>query len=145
FTKLREEQPRAVVTTPKSDLEGIEFTKDAGADVSFNVDLPLIAQDVDDVRVALPGGGAAWIDADDVDVYDVGERPERPSGKDLVKTAPHFDGLRYLWAGARAHGSRSSAYTSRISRAPGSDRPRDWGDPAMSGKAVSSSDLTAGE
>src|SRR5699024_2267449 len=36
FTKLREEQPRAVVTTPKSDLEGIEFTKDADADVSFH-------------------------------------------------------------------------------------------------------------
>src|SRR5699024_8140280 len=81
------------------------------ADVSFNVDLPLIAQDVDDVRVALPGGGAAWIDADDVDVYDVGEKPEKPSGKDLVKTAKQFDGLRYLWAGVSAYGFDCSGFT----------------------------------
>ncbi|WP_181272748.1 C40 family peptidase [Brevibacterium oceani] len=145
FTKLRDEQPRAVVTKPKSELEGIEFTKDTGADVSFNVDLPLIAQDVDDVRVALPGGGAAWIDADDVDVYDVGEKPAKPSGKDLVKTAKQFDGLRYLWAGVSAYGFDCSGFTYSIYRAHGIDLPRDSGEQAKVGKAVSSKSLKAGD
>ncbi len=58
FGKLKKDQPRAVVTAEKAKFEGIEFTKDVGADPSFNVELPLIAQDVEDVRVALPGGGA---------------------------------------------------------------------------------------
>ena len=145
FGNLREDQPRAVVTKPKSELEGIEFTKDTGADVSFNVDLPLIAQDVDDVRVALPGGGAAWIDIDDVDVFDVGDKPEKPSGKDLVKTAKQFDGLRYLWAGVAAYGFDCSGFTYSIFKAHGIDLPRDSGEQAKAGKAVSSSNLKPGD
>ena len=145
FGQLKEDQPRAVVTKKKSTLEGIEFTKDTGADVSFNVDLPLIAQDVDDVRVALPGGGAAWIDADDVNVYDVDESPKKPSGKDLVKTAKQFDGLRYLWAGVSAYGFDCSGFTYSVYRAHGIDIPRDSGEQAKVGKAVSSSDLKEGD
>lgn len=145
FGQLRDEQPRAVVTKAKSELEGVEFTKDTGADVSFNVDLPLIAQDVDDVRVALPGGGAAWIDVDDVDVYDLGEKPKTPSGSDLVTTAKQFDGLRYLWAGVSAYGFDCSGFTYSIYRAHGIDIPRDSGDQAKTGKAVSSKNLERGD
>ncbi|MCI4012794.1 C40 family peptidase [Brevibacterium sp. ZH18] len=145
FGQLKDDQPRAVVTAKKADLEGIEFTKDTGADPSFNVELPLIAQDVDDVRVALPGGGAAWMDIDDVAVYDNGEKAEKPSGDDLVKTAKQFDGLRYLWAGVSAYGFDCSGFTYSIYRAHGIDIPRDSGEQAKAGKKVSSDDLKPGD
>lgn len=145
FGKLKKDQPRAVVTAEKAKFEGIEFTKDVGADPSFNVELPLIAQDVEDVRVALPGGGAAWIDVDDVNVFDIGEKPKKPSGDDLVKTAKQFDGLRYLWAGVSAYGFDCSGFTYSVYRAHGIDIPRDSGDQAKVGKKVSSKDLKAGD
>ncbi|SDS67362.1 NlpC/P60 family protein [Brevibacterium sandarakinum] len=145
FGQLKDDQPRAVVTKKKSELEGIEFTKDTGADVSFNVALPLIAQDVDDVRVALPGGGAAWIDFDDVAVYESDGKPDKPSGADLVKTAKQFDGLRYLWAGVSSYGFDCSGFTYSIYRAHGIDIPRDSGEQATAGKKVSEGDLKAGD
>ncbi|WP_346036485.1 C40 family peptidase [Brevibacterium picturae] len=145
FGQLKDDQPRAVVTEKKSELEGIEFTKDTGADVSFNVALPLIAQDVDDVRVALPGGGAAWIDFDDVAVYESDGKPDKPSGADLVKTAKQFDGLRYLWAGVSSYGFDCSGFTYSIYRAHGIDIPRDSGEQATAGKKVSEGDLKAGD
>ena len=145
FGQLGDEQPRAVVTKKKSKLEGIEFTKDTGADPSFNVELPLIAQDVEDVRVALPGGGAAWIDIDDVSVYDTDGKPEKPSGADLVKTAKQFDGLRYLWAGVSSYGFDCSGFTYSIHRAHGIDIPRDSGEQATTGKKVSANNLKAGD
>ncbi|WP_453985486.1 C40 family peptidase [Brevibacterium casei] len=145
FGKLKKDQPRAVVKAKKTELEGVEFTKDTGADPSFNVELPLIAQDVEDVRVALPGGGAAWIDVKDVNVFDIGEKPKKPSGDDLVKTAKQFDGLRYLWAGVSAYGFDCSGFTYSIYRAHGIDIPRDSGDQAKAGKKVSSKNLKPGD
>ncbi|GAA1616370.1 C40 family peptidase [Brevibacterium sanguinis] len=145
FGSLKKDQPRAVVTAKTAELEGIEFTKDTGADPSFNVELPLIAQDVEDVRVALPGGGAAWIDVNDVAVYEAGDKPAKPSGDDLVETAKQFDGLRYLWAGVSAYGFDCSGFTYSIYRAHGIDIPRDSGDQAKAGKEVSSKDLKAGD
>ncbi|MDN5634392.1 MAG: C40 family peptidase, partial [Brevibacterium sp.] len=120
-------------------------TKDSGADVSFTVAHPLIAQDIDDVRVALPGGGAAWIDFDDVAVYETDGKPDEPSGADLVKTAKQFDGLRYLWAGVSSYGFDCSGFTYSIYRAHGIDIPRDSGEQATVGKKVSEGDLKAGD
>ncbi len=145
FAKLQDEQPRAVVTEPKSELEGVEFTKDTEAGLSFNAELPVIGQDVEDVRVALPGGGAAWVDADHVAVYDVDQEPEKPKGEDLVKTAKQFEGLRYLWAGVSAYGFDCSGFTYSVFRAHGIDLPRDSGDQATVGKKVSKKDLEPGD
>ncbi len=145
FGQLQDEQPRAVVTEPKSELEGVEFTKDAGAELTFNVELPVIAQDVEDVRVALPGGGAAWVDAEHIDVYDIDQDPAKPKGEDLVRTAEQFEGLRYLWAGVSPYGFDCSGFTYSIYRAHGIDIPRDSGDQAKVGTKVSQKDLEPGD
>lgn len=145
FGTLKKEQPRAILTKKKESLHGIEFTKDHGASLSFNVDLPVIAQDVDDVRVALPGGGAAWVDADSVAVFDIDQKQALPSGAELVKTAKQFTGLRYLWAGVSAYGFDCSGFTYSMYRAHGIDIPRDSGDQAKFGTKVSSKHLKKGD
>lgn len=150
FVELRDDQPTAVVTTRFAELEHLQFAElpgDEVPDATINVELPLIAQDVEDVRVALPGGGAAWIDYADVRVedpdHDITAADPKPA--DLVKTAEEFDGLRYLWGGTSSYGFDCSGFTYTVFRAHDIDLARDAGDQQKQGKAVKRSDLSKGD
>jgi len=150
FEDLRDENPTAVVTSRTAKLEHLQFAELPGnktPQATINVELPLIAQDVEDVRVALPGGGAAWIDYDDVRVEDTehGFLVEKPSRSDIVATARQFDGLRYLWGGVSPYGFDCSGFTYTVFRAHGINLARDAGDQQKQGKAVSRSSLKKGD
>lgn len=150
FEDFLEEQPTAVVTAKKAELEHIQFATLPGDEVpeaTLNVALPLIAQDVDDVRVALPGGGAAWIDVDDVRIEDPehGFTVDKSTGKDIEATARQFDGLRYLWGGVSPYGFDCSGFTHTVFRAHGIDLARDAGDQQKQGKEVKKSSLKKGD
>ena len=150
FVELRDDQPTAVVTARTADLEDVQYAKlpgDETPEPTINVELPLLSQDVEDVRVALPGGGAAWIDYGDVRVVDPDNDftvPE-PTRSDLVETAEQFEGLRYLWGGVSPYGFDCSGFTYTVFRAHGIDIPRDAGDQQKQGKAVERSNHRKGD
>lgn len=150
FTEFLDDHPTAVVTAKTAKLEHVQYAELPGDETpraTINVALPLIAQDVDDVRVALPGGGAAWIDYDDVRIEDSehGFTVDKPSRSDIVKTARQFEDLRYLWGGVSPYGFDCSGFTYTVYRAHGVDLARDAGDQQKQGKAVSSSGLKYGD
>jgi cell wall-associated NlpC family hydrolase len=149
FAELRDEQPTAVVTAKFAELSDIDYAEFDGEapEAPINAELPLIAQDEDDVRVALPGGGAAWLPVGSVRVDDPehGFELDDPTGGDLVETARQFEGVDYLWGGVSPMGFDCSGFTYTVFRAHGIELPRDAGDQQNTGTTVSSSKLRAGD
>jgi hypothetical protein len=106
----------AVVTDTKTWLSATPNGTKPQQEISFNTQLPVLAQTPDGVRVALPDGSAAWLGREAVDIYAPGEKPATPTGEDLVATGKRFLGLRYLWAGVSAYGLLGS-HRHRLPRA----------------------------
>ncbi|MDN6303268.1 MAG: C40 family peptidase [Brachybacterium sp.] len=101
----------ATVTAVTSVLSGTPSGNHPGIPVSFDTILPVLGRTAKAVKVAIPGGRAAYLPADDVAVRAPGERPPRPTAEDIVATGERFLGLRYLWAGVSAYGFDCSGYT----------------------------------
>src|SRR5699024_11904106 len=110
FDELAETKDRAVVTDRKVHL-GKRPGDDSGMEVSFNTELPVVAEARGGTRVALPDGSRAWLDDDAIDTYAPGEEPEAAEGEDPVETGKKFLGLRCLWAGDSAWGFDCSGVT----------------------------------
>ncbi len=143
FERAVEHRDRAVVTDRKVRLQRPGGR--TGPEVSFNTELPVLAEGRDRAKVALPDGSRAWLDEDAIEVYAPGEGPATPTGEDLVETGRKFLGLRYLWAGVSAWGFDCSGFTYSIHRAHGIDIPRDADAQAEVGKDVAVADLQAGD
>ncbi len=144
FGRFTESRDRAVVTDPKTTVTDWPGAG-SGMEVSFNTELPVLAETRQGTKVALPDGSTGWLEDDAVDVYAPGEGPKAPEGEDLVETGKQFLGLRYLWAGVSAWGFDCSGFTYTIHRAHGVDIPRDAGDQAAVGEDVAVEDLQKGD
>lgn len=127
FAQQVKTEDRAVVTAKKAWLTKTASGKHHVVRVGFNTGLPVLEADSSAVRVATPDGKKAWVDADAVTVYAQGEKPAKPTGAALVRTAKKFLGLRYLWAGVSPWGFDCSGFTYSIYRSHGIAIPRDAG------------------
>jgi gamma-D-glutamyl-L-lysine dipeptidyl-peptidase len=145
FAEQAAELEYAQVTAERTWLTGTPDGKHPQLEVSFNTQLPVLAQTPAAVRVALPDGGAAWLDQDAVDVYAAGAQPAVPTGEDVVATGKRFLGLRYLWAGVSAFGFDCSGFTYSVYRAHGIAIPRDSGPQSAFGTDVAVADLQPGD
>ena len=120
--------PTATVTALTSTLTGTPSGNHPGIDVSFDTILPVLGRTAQAVRVAVPGGGRAYLPAPDVVVREHGEQPPLPTVEDIVATGERFLGLRYLWAGVSAYGFDCSGYTYTLFHHHGIAIDRDAGD-----------------
>ncbi|MDN5901513.1 MAG: C40 family peptidase [Brachybacterium sp.] len=111
FARHAATAPTATVTASTSALCGTPSGSHPGIPISFDTILPVLGRTAQAVKVAIPGGRAAYLPTDDVVVRAHGERPPRPTAEDIVATGERFLGLRYLWAGVSAYGFDCSGYT----------------------------------
>lgn len=98
-----------------------------GLPVSFDTVLPVLGKTGTSVRVAVPGGGVAYVSARDVVVRRPGQEAPMPTVEDVIATGRRFLGLRYLWAGVSAWGFDCSGFTYTIFHHHGITLPRDSG------------------
>lgn len=127
FAQLTRTMSTAVVTARRARLYGTPLGGWHGLPVSFDTELPVLGASHGIVRVAIPGGGAAYVRRRDVALRAPGERPAAPSVEDVIRTGLRFLGLRYLWAGVSAWGFDCSGFTSTIFHHHGITLPRDSG------------------
>lgn len=120
--------PTATVTALTSTLTGTPWGRHPDIDVSFDTILPVLGHAGPAVRVAVPGGGHAFLPAEDVVVREHEEQPPLPTVEDIVATGERFLGLRYLWAGVSAYGYDCSGYTYTLFHHHGISIDRDAGD-----------------
>lgn len=145
FGRRLEQRRRAVVTDRTTWLSKDAAGRNPSTEISMNTSLPVLGSRPGRVRVALPDGGRAWVDAHDVTIRRPGELPPAPSGQDIVDTGSRFLGLRYLWAGASAFGFDCSGFTHTVFAAHGITIPRDSGPQSRSGVAVERANLRPGD
>ncbi len=93
--------PLAIVTKPAAWLFGRTTTGSPGPRLlrlSFNTRLPVLGQRGRFIVVQTPTGASALIPSSAVAVRTQATAPP-PSGRELVRAAEQFLGVRYLWAG----------------------------------------------
>ncbi len=114
-------------------------------EISLDTTLPVLGSRPGLVRVGLPDGSRAWVDAHDVAIRGADERPPAPTGQDIVDTGSRFLGLRYLWAGVSAFGFDCSGFTHTVFAAHGITIPRDSGPQSRGGEPVDRDHLRPGD
>lgn len=77
------------------------------------------------LRVRLPDGDSAYVQAGDVKITDATASRPRGTGSDLVATARRFSGVPYLWGGMSARGVDCSGFVGQVYWANGVTLPRD--------------------
>jgi hypothetical protein len=110
--------------------------------LSFGTRLSVVDADDERVTVTLPGLGTATVAASDVAPYEA-ERPV--GGPELVGSAGHFLGLRYLWGGTCAWGLDCSGLVHVLHRAFGHRVPRDAFDQHAAAAPVPTSEARPGD
>lgn len=156
FDGFREELPTAVVSAEHAEVADPAFLPDGSqpAEALYGAELPILDQDAESVRVALPGGGVGWLPASDIVIAgwhgEVDGKPAETAapaatGENAVAQAKRFLDTPYLWGGTTPYGFDCSGFTYAVYRSLGVDLPRDSGDQAGHGKAVKSSKLEPGD
>lgn len=111
--------------------------------------LELLGIEEEFVRVRLPNGAQAWVNARDVEIRPAGEQelPIGPIGQDLVRTAKRFLGVPYLWGGTSPFGIDCSGFVQLVYRLNGIKLLRDAHMQAEDPRAipVEKSDLQPGD
>jgi gamma-D-glutamyl-L-lysine dipeptidyl-peptidase len=136
--------PKAVVKTKTAGLHYLNNRSKKYMEVSYNTSMPVLKTEKDWILVQTPLQ-PKWMKNADVEIYEPGEKPAKPAGKDLVSSAKSFLGLPYLWAGTSAYGFDCSGLTYSIYKQHGILLPRDASEQFKQGTFVLKSKLQPGD
>jgi gamma-D-glutamyl-L-lysine dipeptidyl-peptidase len=134
------QQRMAVVVRPAALLRGTL----ARLEVSYGTRLPVIGTAGSDVVVATPDGRAARLARGAVSTFSPRDATNA-SGRDIVRAARMFQGVRYLWGGTSAFGFDCSGLIELAFRTAGLVIPRDADAQARGGHAVSRQAIRPGD
>jgi cell wall-associated NlpC family hydrolase len=98
--------------------------------------LPLIDRRPGWLGVALPAGGAGWLEEHRGQVHGPEGFAPRADPGELLETARRFLGVPYLWGGCSPFGLDCSGFVQLVYRLHGARLPRDAGDQAREGEVV---------
>lgn len=124
----------AVVAVESAPIAG-ESTAETARIASYATILPVVEEEPERLRVALPGGRTGFLDRSACVLWGTGRT--RPIGQEaILATARRFLGLSYLWAGMCAYGLDCSGLVHITFRALGMIVPRDGHDQAAAAKDI---------
>jgi cell wall-associated NlpC family hydrolase len=119
----------AVVCAPRAPLFAASWGDAVRGQVYATTRLPLLAQESSpaQLRVALPGGGDAWIAGVDAEARPAFCPFQGGGPQAAVAHARRYLGAPYLWGGVTVDGADCSGFVQVCWRAAGCDIPRDAG------------------
>lgn len=132
----------AVITNKQAGLfsEGNDLLQE----LSYMTILPLISEEQDRIKVGIPGS-SAYLQKQDVSIYESVQRRHFGNGASIVKAGEQFIGLPYLWGGMSSYGYDCSGFAYAACRANGYDIPRDASDQAQAGINVELDQIQPGD
>jgi cell wall-associated NlpC family hydrolase len=149
YGRLRSSRPFAEVDrAATAELYRDAEMTDRFMHVSYDTRLPVIGRDARAIEVAVPGGGSAYLPADDATVYASESSIPSPTGHELVAAAKLFLGRPYLWGGTSGFAFDCSGFTHTLYDAHGITIGRDadaQADFTGHGVKVARSDLRPGD
>jgi len=134
-------RPEAAIAVPRAMLFGDACLTRPFRWLSYQVRLPILAQEEGFVEVALPGGGKGYLSPGDMErAADLSF-----SREGIVAQARQFIGLWYLWGGTSSYGFDCSGFTFRLYQSQGICLPRNSVQQSQEGLAVGREDLRPGD
>ncbi len=88
------------------------------------------------VKVEVPDGRRGFIEAANVEEFDVWKRTRKLTPDNVEKTAKMFIGVPYLWGGTSSKGMDCSGFTKTVFRLNGLELNRDADEQALMGEAI---------
>jgi gamma-D-glutamyl-L-lysine dipeptidyl-peptidase len=142
--KIAQTHPVAVVASRTTWLRNPKSLARV-MEASFATRLAVLGTDGKQYLVATPTGGRLAVDRSSVAYYSSLRSIPKPTGAQIIATAEHFVGLRYLYGGTSGFGFDCSGLTYTVYRRFGIGMPRDADRQALHGAPIARANLRPGD